>query len=1042
MERPLACPLPIWDNLAINAMTPIPETPDPNRLIQSLARTCAEKLFEEKWLLAPNLRLGHQWLERLTFEGQPVLNARVTTLFHLAQKIAAPELSSLKKTPIAQLSNLTIIDRVWGSLQESDDPYLAGLHPSWSLFQTVSAAIVSLRMAGVRASDISERSFEGANKGRELRRILTEYESELNRGDRVDHADILRIATEALTADPTLLGAEAILLVPEDLDPLELERRFLDAVPQSQKIDLPVDPPWTGRVEERPDDPRLDFFQSVGEVNEVREVLRRILSGGVRFDRVEILHTNRETYVPLVHEIVEALASDTNRQLPVTFEEGIPVTFSRPGRSLAVWLRWVSEGHPQALLVEMIQEGLIRIEGSKFQSRLLDALRWVRIGFGLDRYLRKIDEAIEASRRRKGSQLPGNEDEEPDEERRKDMELETAARVLTAARESLSSLFELSAVPDPEESPVSILGRARRFLVEFASASGEEDRYAAKALTDKIDQFGAALGDGTDSLHVDLWEWLVDLPQSVRILGSRPRPGHLHVAPLALGGHSGRSQTFILGLDDGRFPGANLQDPILLDSERRKISDRLPTAADRLEKKMEEYWRLLGRLRGEITLSFSSRDIVEDREMFPSPLLVETHRRYTGNRDEDMSGFLATLPPPVAFTPEDPRDGLDECEWWLANLTDPESPKDSSELVEALHPHLAGGRIAQAKRDSDEFSIYDGRLSLEVMASAREPISPFGTDGSVLSATGLEEMGRCPLAYYFRKILRIAPPPDLDRDPSVWLGPLEAGSLLHEVFRRFIAGLIESGESVSFERHASALLEILEKLIGRYRELEPPPDESAFVRQAEEFHLAVRLFLKEEETQAAARQPIEVEMGFGMGTETSQPIEVELSENEAIRLRGRIDRIDRTGDGSYLLWDYKTGGTGKYRKKPPFNQGRVVQPFLYWAAAGQILKNTREVDSNVAAFGYFFPTEKGMTDRIVYQPEQLGQGREIVGHLCRLMDSGAFIHTDKKEDCAYCDYRPVCGDLDRAAENSAAKLANEDNKELDPFRRLRGNDAD
>ena len=32
---------------------------------------------------------------------------------------------------------------------------------------------------------------------------------------------------------------------------------------------------------------------------------------------------------------------------------------SRPGRALVGWLRWIQEGYPQRLLVEMISEGLL-----------------------------------------------------------------------------------------------------------------------------------------------------------------------------------------------------------------------------------------------------------------------------------------------------------------------------------------------------------------------------------------------------------------------------------------------------------------------------------------------------------------------------------------------------------------------------------------------------------------------------------------------------------------------------------------------------------
>ena len=99
------------------------------------------------------------------------------------------------------------------------------------------------------------------------------------------------------------------------------------------------------------------------------------------------------------------------------------------------------------------------------------------------------------------------------------------------------------------------------------------------------------------------------------------------------GGHSGRPYTFIVGLDDSRFPGAGSQDPLLLDGERHSISESLPTAASELEEKIDDFYRLLARLRGKVVLSFPGRDVSDDREKFPSPLLLAAYRVVSGNRE-------------------------------------------------------------------------------------------------------------------------------------------------------------------------------------------------------------------------------------------------------------------------------------------------------------------------------------------------------------------------------------------------------------------------
>ena len=42
-----------------------------NRLTTALSDLCRRHLLTEKWLLAPSLRAGHQWLVAVTRGGQP-----------------------------------------------------------------------------------------------------------------------------------------------------------------------------------------------------------------------------------------------------------------------------------------------------------------------------------------------------------------------------------------------------------------------------------------------------------------------------------------------------------------------------------------------------------------------------------------------------------------------------------------------------------------------------------------------------------------------------------------------------------------------------------------------------------------------------------------------------------------------------------------------------------------------------------------------------------------------------------------------------------
>src|SRR5262249_1484277 len=88
------------------------------------------------------------------------------------------------------------------------------------------------------------------------------------------------------------------------------------------------------------------------------------------------------------------------------------------------------------------------------------------------------------------------------------------------------------------------------------------DQYAFHRLSAEIEDMQKWLQLGGGPSTFDAWEWLSDLPGETRVMGSGPRPGCMHVAPALSGGHTGRPNTFIIGLDDNRFPGGGFQDPL------------------------------------------------------------------------------------------------------------------------------------------------------------------------------------------------------------------------------------------------------------------------------------------------------------------------------------------------------------------------------------------------------------------------------------------------------------------------------------------------
>jgi ATP-dependent helicase/nuclease subunit B len=310
-------------------------------------------------------------------------------------------------------------------------------------------------------------------------------------------------------------------------------------------------------------------------------------------------------------------------------------------------------------------------------------------------------------------------------------------------------------------------------------------------------------------------------------------------------------------------------------------------------------------------------------------------------------------------------------------------------------------------------------------------------------------MGRCPLSYFFKYVLRIVPPDPVEADPGKWLDPGPFGELLHEIFYRFMSRLIAEHRRPSYDRDRAALFKILGEHVKRYARIYPPARTSAFERQLRLMERAARIFLIEEEELCHTSQPKFLEAAIGLDSDleesllqSREPVSVNLSADKTVRLRARIDRIDFTGteeEPVYVIWDYKTGSAWKYEKHDALWQGRIVQHAVYLEVARHMLRKRVSPTAEVSHFGYFFPGQGARGLRLVHWKHQLEHARDVIEKLCLIASTGAFLATDNaKDDCTYCDYNTICRDVEATAAAARRKLENPANEILEPVRQLRG----
>ena len=1041
----------------------------PNIFIRNLAAICREHPLAEKWLLAPNRRVGNQWVEQVARSGQPAVNLRVVTFRSLVLELSGTNAGKL----ISQRGAEILVSRILKNLREQGPRYFTTLEPYPSLVKALARSVGDLRAAGIKPENLLEgergRGGEGEKsqnlKMEELADLLAGYEAGLTDGGYVDHGGLLTAVRAKLAAGKGLWPEGRLLLVPDDLDLGKPEQKLLHLLPTLTVTGLkPAKPEgrpltdlarlaWMDAPIAAPPplgDGTLEIAAAAGEINEVRMALRRILADGTPLDQVELLYTDRGTYLPLIFETLSChfrIETGDLDSLPATFSEGIPSLYSRPGRALNAWALWGMEGQPAQVLAGMIREGLLAMDGASGQddrAAAADLLTGLVHESGMEAALAALERASSAIVERPQETIAGYDD---NGEEMLSRSLDPS--LLNALRALLQSLASCSPSPDEPlaDDPLPVaLDAAIRFLETVARTAGEFDEYARTALVhDMRDarRYMEELGHAPDG---DPLEWIISLIGEVRVAGSGPRPGRIHIAPMLIGGHSGRPWITVLGLDDGRLPGTDRQEPVLLDNEREEISGMLRLAGEDLRRREMSLAALAARAlsaggssQNTLTLTCSLRDLTQDRDTFPGSSLVKAFR-ILKDPLADQEALLAYLSPPASFIEPDRDHTLDAAEWWTGKFTSPAEVVDAKQAFIDRFPHLGRGLAALVGKQSLAASSWDG-----MVGSLPPELDILSDNGPASSSNRLQALGACPLRYFFRYILDIESVDEEPPEPGKWLTAADKGSILHELFHIFMDRLIKTGMTPDFNRDIGELESILDGLLLAHEESDPPP--SPHVRQHERAQMveSARIFLREEEAFTSDHEPLYTEASIGLpstdlptGLDHPEPVVVAIDQARRIRIRGRIDRIDRRrSDGCYVVTDYKSGSSWLYTRKDRFQEGRVVQHLLYILMADARLKETHALAAPVAAFRFLFPTPKTQGESVLLTREELEAGMEVLTDLCDLAQSGCFIPTDNSKDCKWCDYKLICGDVQAQARRIVAKLEASDER-LDPMRKLRG----
>jgi ATP-dependent helicase/nuclease subunit B len=818
-----------------------------------------------------------------------------------------------------------------------------------------------------------------------------------------------------------------------------------------------------GEAPQETADVRLELFHAAGREAEVEGVLRRVLGGSppIPLDLVEVACASRD-YADLFWEKAQRL------DLPLTVEHGIPVVATRPTRALLGLCEWVDSTFVAGRLRRLFQAGDIRIEfpdgaagGVATHLLLKSKATWGRAT--CDQSLAALAVRYEAA---------AADDGELSDEQRADLRAKSARA--SYLREWIARL--LATIPEEDGAGAVSLAEVVRglsaFLDDSVAVTGPLDAAAVTVMKQALDDL-LALGDLRRPMR-DALAFVRDAVDRLFVGASRARPGHLHVSSLSSAGHAGRPFTFVVGLQEGCVFPPLLEDPVLLDAERQRISPCLPTSHDRLE---EAVYAALTRLAtlptgaeiaglpvppplgvardgpepaegpkpsGEggktrattsgVTFSYSCRDLRDGRETFPSWLMLQALRLQKANASLTYDDLREALGTPETLVPATADQALTDAGWWLTMMKEA-GEKGSAAVLEAFPP-LAAGRRAEEARESDRFTQWDG-----LVPAARAALDP-RRSGRPVSVTQIEGLASCPFRYFLENGLGVEPLEDGDPDHDEWLDARLKGSALHDVYATLGREARARGRRLDPRRDAARARQVAGKKLAELRAECPPPSDVVFDRERADFLRDVELFL-EFEADRAPSEPVAFELSFGRepgGEEPlaqAKPFKMPLREGESALIRGIIDRIDRLPDASFEIIDYKTGGFKREKWQGRFRGGAMLQHALYGLAAAEMLR-ALVAKPKIARGVYEFPSAKGGGERVAIPPPSRNEIVGVLSDLFDVMAAGAFVAAGGKEKaCAYCEFSRACG---MAGEQGTAKIENAENTRLDAYRRLRAHE--
>lgn len=544
-----------------------------------------------------------------------------------------------------------------------------------------------------------------------------------------------------------------------------------------------------------------------------------------------------------------------------------------------------------------------------------------------------------------------------------------------------------------------------------------------------------ALGEVTEVLGPLVLERAVPAP---------PQPyGKVFVAPVEAARGLSFDTVFVPGLAERMFPRKITEEPILLDALRRRIDAGLATNPARLDSERLALALAAGAAEHRICFSYPRLDLRDHpRPRVPSFYALEALRASEGRlpnfTELARRAETATTARLGWSGPPDPAQAIDSAEHDLAiieRLAIAARPGTGAAryLINA-NSHLARALRARYQRWRGSWTASDGLV--HPSPAGLVAIGHHALAARSYSPTALQTYARCPYRFFLYAVHRLEP--RLEPEPIDELDPLQRGSLIHdiqfELFARLRRDHLLPIRPDRLERALHELEAVLAEVAGRYHDELAPAIERVWLDGIGAIGADLREWLRRASLDQSGFVPQHFELSFGLETRASERQADPRSVSDpavldcGIRLRGSIDLVEAHRSGLMRVTDHKTGKADGSAGQI-IGGGSALQPLLYALAAEKLFAG----QARISAGRLYFCTARGGFSELEVALDD--QARAAAAQVARTVDSavelGFLPAYPAKDQCAWCDYRVVCGP------HEERRIQCKPSAEVEPLLRLR-----